>query len=105
VAARDKCDAVSLPDQTHLTPHISLQLLPVSPLTWKSYQSLQQVMPLPTAGRLCHLRWRTHGVKELNARVRSKVEPLNACFDALLIHRIHFLLQPSDAEASAKPVN
>ena len=42
------------------TPHSScLQLLPVSPLTWKSYQSLQQVMPWPTAGRLRHLRWRT----------------------------------------------
>ena len=45
VAARDKCVAVSLPDQTHV-PHSScLQLLPVSLLTWKSYQSLLQVMP------------------------------------------------------------
>jgi len=25
-----------------------------------------------------------------------------ACFDALLVHRIHFLLQPADAEASAQ---
>ena len=39
------------------TPHSScLQLLPLSPLTWKSSQSLQQVMPWLVAGRLCHLR-------------------------------------------------
>jgi len=39
------------------TPRSScLQLLPVSPLTWKSSQSLQQVMPWMVAGRLRHLR-------------------------------------------------
>jgi len=47
VAARHKCDTVSLPEQ---------QLLPVSLLTWKSSQSLQQVMPWLVAGRLRHFR-------------------------------------------------
>jgi len=38
------------------TPRSScLQLLPVPPLTWKSSQSLQQVMPWLVAGRLRHL--------------------------------------------------
>jgi len=59
VAARLKCDARAD------TPHSScLQLLPVSPLTWKSSQSLQQVMPWLVAGRLRHLRrwWTRCGV-------------------------------------------
>jgi len=67
VAARHKCDAVSLPEQTHV-PHSScLQLLPVSPLTWKSSQSLQQVMPWLVAGRLRHLRrwWTRYGVTSI----------------------------------------
>jgi len=51
VAARHKCDARAD------TPHSNcLQLLPVSPLKWKSSQSLQQAMPWLVAGRLRHLR-------------------------------------------------
>jgi len=51
VAARHKCDARAD------TPHSScLQLLPVSPVTWKSSKSLQQVMPWLVADRLRHLR-------------------------------------------------
>jgi len=50
------------------TPHSScLPLLPVSPLTWKSSQSLQQVMPRLVAGRLHHLRrwWTRCGVTSI----------------------------------------
>ena len=50
------------------TPRSScLQLLPVPPLTWKSSQSLQQVMPWLVAGRLRHLRrwWTRCGVTSI----------------------------------------
>ena len=50
VAARHRCDARAVPHSS------CLQLLRVSPLTWKSSQSLQQVMPWLVAGRLRHLR-------------------------------------------------
>jgi len=51
---------------THLTA-VVYKLLPVSPLTWKSSQSLQQVMPWLVAGRLRHLRrwWTRCGVTSI----------------------------------------
>ena len=53
MAASDKCDAISLPDQTHLTALLSAGA--VAPAMWKSSQSLQQVMPWSLAGRRRHL--------------------------------------------------
>ena len=50
VATRHKCDA-----RADTSRSSCLQLLPESPLTWKSSQSLQQVMPWLVAGRLLHI--------------------------------------------------
>ena len=53
MAARDKCDAISLPDIRHTSQQLSASA--VAPAMWKSSQSLQQVMPWPLAGRRRHL--------------------------------------------------
>ena len=58
MAARDMCDAISLPDIRHTSQQLSASA--VAPAMWKSSQSLQQVMPWPLAGRRRHLhRWWT----------------------------------------------